>query len=221
MGFFKTWSTDKGQNLANATQKALQAASKGASLIILPECFNSPYSTTKFREYAEPLPTSPEPAKSPSFVALAQMAKDTVYSPQRELLAFHRKIHLFDIDVPSGMSFYESDTLSAENKTTIMDLEGYGKIGLGVCYDMRFAELSTIAARQGASALVYPSAFNTTTGPLHWELLGCARAADNQDIVYALLDSETIKRNRMANPITYQRRHDVYPDIGNLVQLDK
>ncbi|KAB8202207.1 carbon-nitrogen hydrolase [Aspergillus parasiticus] len=229
MGFFKVWSTDKVQNLANATQKVLQAASKGASLIILPECFNSPYSAAQFREHAEPLSASPDPAK---------------YTlPKGELLAFHRKMHLFDIDVPGGMSFHESDTLSAGNKTTIVDLEGYGQIGLGVCYDMRFAELSTIAARQGAFALVYPSAFKTTTGPLHWELLGRARAVDNQvhhfvmvtdpmgqvvagtnqseDMAYALLDPETIKRSRMAIPITYQRRHDVYPDIGKLVQLDK
>ncbi|KAE8340497.1 carbon-nitrogen hydrolase [Aspergillus arachidicola] len=177
-----------------------------------------------------------------------------------ELLAFHRKMHLFDIDVPGGMSFHESGILSAGNKTTIVDLEEYGKIGPGVCFGMRFAELSTIAARQGAFALVYPSAFSTTTGPLHGELLGRARAVDNQvytmlcsqsrdpnssypawgysmvtdpigqvvagtdqseDIVYALLDPKTIKRSRIAIPITYQRRHDVYPDNGKLVQLDK
>lgn len=104
----------------------------------------------------------------------------SILSPKGELIAFHRKMHLFDMDVPGGMSFHESDTLSAGKKTTTVDLEGYGQIGLGVCYDMRFAELSTIAARQGAFALVYPSAFNTTTGPLHWELLGRARAVDNQ-----------------------------------------
>ncbi|PIG79001.1 hypothetical protein AARAC_003599 [Aspergillus arachidicola] len=106
-----------------------------------------------------------------------------------ELLAFHRKMHLFDIDVPGGMSFHESGTLSAGNKTTIVDLEGYGRIGPGVCFDIRFAELSTIAARQGAFTLVYPSAFNTTTGPLHGELLGRARAVDNQ--VYTMLCSQS------------------------------
>lgn len=104
----------------------------------------------------------------------------SILSPKGELIAFHRKMHLFDMDVPGGMSFHESDTLSSGKKTTTVDLEGYGQIGLGVCYDTRFAELSTIAARQGAFALVYPSAFNTTTGPLHWELLGRARAVDNQ-----------------------------------------
>lgn len=76
-------------------------------------------------------------------------------------------MHLFDIDIPGGMSFRESDTLSPGNEITIVDLDAYGKIGIGICYDMRFAELSTIAARKGAFALFSPSAFNTTTGPLH------------------------------------------------------
>ncbi|RMZ46456.1 hypothetical protein CA14_008243 [Aspergillus flavus] len=189
----------------------------------------------------------PTRRKSPSFVALAQIAKDTgafiiggsVPECDTSGNIYNTcAMHLFDMDVPGGMSFHESDTLSAGKKTTTVDLEGYGQIGLGVCYDMRFAELSTIAARQGAFALVYPSAFNTTTGPLHWELLGRARAVDNQgygmvtdpmgqvvagtnqseDIAYALLHPETIKRSRMAIPITFQRRHDVYPDIGKLVQ---
>ncbi|OGM49866.1 hypothetical protein ABOM_001457 [Aspergillus bombycis] len=246
---------DKVQNLAKARQKVLQAASEGASLIILPECFNSPYSTARFRDIFVIGGSVPECDTSGKIYNTC-----AVYSPQGELLAFHRKMHLFDIDVPGGMSFHESDTLSAGNQITIVNLEGYGKIGLGICYDMRFAEPSTIAARQGAFALIYPSAFNTTTGPLHWELLGRARAVDNQvytilcsqsrdpdssypawgysmvtdpmgrviagtkecdDIVYALLDPETIKESRMAIPITSQRRHDVYPDIAKLVQLDK
>ncbi|KAK1148579.1 Omega-amidase nit3 [Aspergillus melleus] len=272
----------KAQNLAQARQKVLQAATAGASLIVLPECFNSPYSTAKFREYAEPLSTPPDPIASPSFTALAQMAQDTstfivggsvpecdpsgkiyntcaVYSPEGKLLASHRKMHLFDINIPNGMSFCESDTLAAGDNITVVDLEGYGRVGLGICYDMRFAELSTIAARQGAFALVFPSAFNTTTGPLHWELLGRARAVDNQvytvlcsqsrgagssypawgysmvsdpmgrivagtgegeDIVYATLEPEVIEEARLAIPITVQRRHDVYPDIGQLVRTE-
>ena len=86
-----------------------------------------------------------------------------MYSLQGQLLAAHRKTHLFDIDVPGGMAFHESDTLYAGNEITIFDLDGYGRIGIGVCYDMRFAEPRTIAAQQGAFALLYPSAFNTAT----------------------------------------------------------
>jgi len=63
----------------------------------------------------------------------------------------------------------------------------YGKIGLAICYDIRFPESAMIAARQGAFLLVYPGAFNLTTGPLHWSLLGRARAVDNQ--IYVALCS--------------------------------
>jgi len=55
-----------------------------------------------------------------------------------------------------------------------------GRIGIGICYDVRFPELATIAARRGCVAMVYPGAFNLTTGPMHWELLARARAVDNQ-----------------------------------------
>lgn len=62
----------------------------------------------------------------------------------------------------------------------MIDLPEYGKIGLAICYDVRFPESAMIAARKGAFLLVYPGAFNLTTGPLHWSLLGRARAVDNQ-----------------------------------------
>ncbi|KAF9895853.1 hypothetical protein BX616_008697, partial [Lobosporangium transversale] len=61
----------------------------------------------------------------------------------------------------------------------------FGKIGIGICYDIRFPEPAMIAARQGCFAMIYPGAFNMTTGPLHWELLQRARAVDNQIFVAA------------------------------------
>ena len=63
---------------------------------------------------------------------------------------------------------------------TVVDLPGYGRISVAICYDIRFTELAAVAARRGAFALVYPGAFNMTTGPLHWKLLAQARAVDNQ-----------------------------------------
>jgi omega-amidase len=63
------------------------------------------------------------------------------------------------------------------------EILGFAKIGLGICYDIRFPELAMIAARQGCNVLVYPGAFNLTTGPLHWELLQRSRAVDNQVFV--------------------------------------
>ena len=103
-----------------------------------------------------------------------------VFGPSGELLATHRKVHLFDIDIPGKVTFKESEVLSPGNKVTVVDLPEYGKIGLAICYDVRFPELAMVAARKGAFALIYPGAFNLTTGDLHWELLARGRAVDNQ-----------------------------------------
>ncbi|KAI5293322.1 hypothetical protein KEM52_005647 [Ascosphaera acerosa] len=204
---------DKHANLANARAKVLQAASAGARLIVLPECFNSPYGTAFFPKYAEQLlPSPPEPTTAPSFAALSEMAAvakaylvggslpeyvpsdkkyyntSLVFDPRGRLVGTHRKVHLFDIDIPGKITFRESDVLSAGDALTVVDLPEYGRIAVAICYDIRFPELAMLAARRhGAFALVYPGAFNKTTGPLHWELLGRARAVDNQ--VYVALCS--------------------------------
>ncbi|CAE7889029.1 Nit2 [Symbiodinium sp. KB8] len=102
--------------------------------------------------------------------------------PLGTLIAKHRKVHLFDIDIPGKMTFKESETLSAGDSITTVDTP-YGKIGIGICYDMRFPQLALAYRDSGCSLLVYPGAFNTTTGPLHWELLQRGRAVDNQAFV--------------------------------------
>ncbi|PGH04689.1 hypothetical protein GX51_03356 [Blastomyces parvus] len=196
---------DKALNLSHARTKVLEAAKAGASLIVLPECFNSPYGTQYFPKYAETLlPSPPSKEQSPSFHTLSTLASEAkayiiggsipefvpesnryyntslVFSPTGTLIATHRKTHLFDIDIPGKITFKESEVLTAGNKITIVDLPEYGKVGLAICYDIRFPESAMIAARKGAFLLIYPGAFNMTTGPLHWSLLGRARAMDNQ-----------------------------------------
>ncbi|PYI29250.1 nitrilase family protein [Aspergillus indologenus CBS 114.80] len=203
---------DKAVNLAHARSKVLEAANAGASLIVLPECFNSPYGTQFFPKYAETLlPSPPTKEQSPSYHALAAIAAEAkaylvggsipelepatnqyyntslVFSPSGALIGTHRKTHLFDIDIPGKITFKESEVLSPGNQLTVVDLPDYGKIGLAICYDIRFPEAAMIAARKGAFLLVYPGAFNTTTGPLHWSLLARGRAVDNQ--VYTALCS--------------------------------
>ncbi|PYH46900.1 carbon-nitrogen hydrolase family protein [Aspergillus saccharolyticus JOP 1030-1] len=203
---------DKAVNLAHARSKVLEAARAGASLIVLPECFNSPYGTQFFPKYAETLlPSPPTKEQSPSYHALSAIAAEAkaylvggsipelepttnkyyntslVFSPSGALIGTHRKTHLFDIDIPGKITFKESEVLSPGNQLTVVDLPDYGKIGLAICYDIRFPEAAMIAARKGAFLLVYPGAFNTTTGPLHWSLLARARAVDNQ--VYTALCS--------------------------------
>ena len=102
-----------------------------------------------------------------------------VYGRQGELLAKHRKVHLFDIDVAGGQRFMESDTLSPGDQITTFDTE-FGPMGLCICFDLRFQELSRLMTLAGAQVLLVPAAFNMTTGPAHWELLFRQRAVDNQ-----------------------------------------
>lgn len=106
-----------------------------------------------------------------------------LFSPKGDLLATHRKVHLFDIDIPGSITFKESDVLSPGNKLTLVDIPPYGKVALAICYDIRFPELATIAARKGCFLLLYPGAFNLYTGEKHWKLQARVRALDNQVFV--------------------------------------
>ncbi|KAI9817193.1 MAG: hypothetical protein M1827_001305 [Pycnora praestabilis] len=203
---------DKAVNLSHARSKVLEASKAGASIVVLPECFNSPYGCQFFPKYAETLlPSPPSKEHSPTYHALSDLAKEAkayliggsipeyspktrkyhntslTFSPTGTLLATHRKVHLFDIDIPGKIFFHESEVLSPGNKVTIVDFPEYGKVGIAICYDVRFPELAMIAARKGCFAIVYPGAFNLTTGALHWSLQARARAMDNQ--VYVALCS--------------------------------
>jgi predicted amidohydrolase len=196
---------DKAANLKHAASQVAKAAQGGSNIVVLPECFNSPYGCQYFPDYAEVLlPSPPSPEQAPSYHALSAMAADNkvylvggsipefspdtkkyyntslVFGPDGKLLGAHRKVHLFDIDIPGKITFKESEVLSAGNKVTLVDLPEYGTIAVAICYDVRFPELAMIAARKGAFVLIYPGAFNLTTGPLHWKLLAQGRAVDNQ-----------------------------------------
>nr|XP_033797093.1 omega-amidase NIT2 [Geotrypetes seraphini] len=184
----------KSDNLRRACRFIKEAAQQGAKIVALPECFNSPYGTKYFSEYAESIPGE-------STQALSEVAKEcgiyliggsipekdgerlyntcTVFGPDGSLLVKYRKIHLFDIDVPGKIRFQESETLSPGNSFSVFDTP-YCRVGVGICYDIRFAEFAQIYTRRGCQLLVYPGAFNMITGPAHWELLQRSRAVDNQ-----------------------------------------
>jgi len=122
--------------------------------------------------------------------SIAENEDDKIYNtcmcigPNGELLAKHRKVHLFDIDVPGGIRFKESDTLTGGSTVSVFDAgEPFGKIGVGICYDIRFPELAMCMIQRGCRMLIYPGAFNLTTGPAHWELLQRGRAVDGQCFV--------------------------------------
>lgn len=202
-----TSGADKSANLAHAKEFILKALAKDPSidLTILPECFNSPYSVSEFANYAERIPDG----ESTRF--LSQLAKENkiylvggsipelgddgkvyntsvTFDREGQVIGKHRKAHLFDIDIPGGITFKESITLTGGDKATVFNLPEFGNVGEGICYDIRFPELAALAAREkNAFAMVYPGAFNTVTGPLHWHLLARARAVDKQ--IFVLLCS--------------------------------
>ncbi|MDO4487507.1 MAG: carbon-nitrogen hydrolase family protein [Eubacteriales bacterium] len=102
-----------------------------------------------------------------------------IFSKDGEQIGRHRKVHLFDIDVKGGQRFFESDTFTAGDSLTVIDTE-YGRIGVQICFDIRFIEWSRLMSLEGAEMIIVPAAFNMTTGPAHWEISFRARALDNQ-----------------------------------------
>ena len=114
-----------------------------------------------------------------------ELAEDRIYNtcyvfaPDGQMVAKHRKMHLFDIDVKGGQRFMESETLTAGDSVTTFDTP-WGRVGVCVCFDFRFTELSELMVLSGAKLIVVPAAFNMTTGPAHWELLFRQRAVAGQ-----------------------------------------
>ena len=181
---------DKAANLRTAESAVREAAGAGAQLICLPEVWNSPYEAAKFPEYAEEVPAAAEAVSAsahPSTHMMCSVAKElgvylvggsiperdasSVYNtcvvagPDGAILCKHRKMHLFDIDIPGKMTFRESDTLTGGGSLSIFDTP-WGRVGVGICYDIRFPQLAMLYREAGAHMLCYPGAFNMTTGPL-------------------------------------------------------
>ncbi len=163
--------------------------------VILPEMFCCPYQTENFPVYAEE-------EGGPAWQQLSSYAKkygiyliggsipekdmegnvyntSYIFDRQGKQIGKHRKAHLFDIDVKGGQSFRESDTLTAGDCDTVFDTE-FGRMGVIICFDIRFPEMVRMTVSDGAKVIFVPAAFNMTTGPAHWELSFRARALDNQ-----------------------------------------
>ncbi len=190
---FKTGDSQE-DNLTRVSALIRKAAGNKAELVVLPEMFNCPYRNDFFPVFAESFP-----GKTTS--ALADLAKELgiyliggsipeqdgnelfntsfIFDRSGEVIGKHRKAHLFDVCIENGICFKESETLVAGDKFTVVDTD-LGKIGVAICYDMRFPELIRKMALTGAKLIVVPAAFNMTTGPAHWHLTARSRALDNQ-----------------------------------------
>lgn len=190
------------ENVKIASAFIREAAGGGAQFVATPEntCLMAPDGGAKIEKT---FPENEDPAL-PVFCALAaelsivlligSLAIKTsetktanrsyLIGPDGNIIARYDKIHLFDVELPSGESYRESNTVEAGDKAVIAALP-WGKVGLSVCYDLRFPHLYRALAKAGANILTVPSAFTQTTGRAHWELLVRSRAVENGCFVLA------------------------------------
>lgn len=181
------------ENLAKIRSLVADAAAQGGELVVLPEMCCCEYSNAAFIENAmsedsEFITALSGIAKHHGIILSAGTVPERdgrniyntayVFGEDGSIIAKHRKVHLFDINVKQGISFKESLTFSAGKGFTSFDTK-WGKIGLMICFDIRFPEFIK-AASQDLKMIIVPASFNMTTGPAHWELLFRTRAVDNQ-----------------------------------------
>ncbi len=186
--------TDMEQTLAKAERMVAEAARSGAKLVVLPEMWSCPYSKKYFHAVADN-------DNGRSRDAMARWAGDEgiilvggsvpercgdklyntcyVFDETGRQIARHRKIHLFDVDIKGGVRFKESNSFASGEDITVFDTS-LGRMGVEICFDIRFPELSRAMAKRGAELILCPAQFNMTTGPRHWELSVRARAMDNE-----------------------------------------
>jgi omega-amidase len=179
----------------NYAVNAIEVASRyGADIAVLPEMFCCPYSNRYFANNAEPAgggiwqALSGAARRNAVYVVAGSFPEEGenaiyntsfVFDRTGKQIAFHRKLHMFSIAQGNGKRFSEADSFQAGNKITVFNTE-FGRIGLCICFDMRFPELVRAMALEGANIIIAPSAFSMVTGPSHWELIMRARAIDNQ-----------------------------------------
>ena len=191
---------DKQRNLERADRLTREAAAGGAELVVLPEKFNVLGTHEHYELGAEPLdgPTmgwARDTARdlgidlvAGSFVERREghdkLGNTSVHlGPDGEVRGVYRKIHMFDVTV-EGKEYRESTSQEAGDEVVTSEAEG-ARLGLTVCYDLRFPELYRILAVRGARVLIVPAAFTKATGQAHWDTLVRARAIENQAFVIA------------------------------------
>lgn len=191
-------------NLETALAQVARAAELGARLVLLPEGFAHIGAEGSAAALAETLGDPRAPIQSalataatthriclvaggmPERSADPQRPYNTcvVFSEEGQVVATYRKIHLFDVDLPDGMRMQESAGTSPGEETCVAELLG-SRIGLSICYDLRFPELYRRLVDRGAEILLVPSAFTHATGQAHWHVLLRARAIESQAWVLA------------------------------------
>ncbi len=204
-----TSGADKAANLAAADRLIREAASRGAGLVGLPENF------AWFGPEADRA-SAAEALDGPTLTRLAGLARELkvcllagsvleqgapggrlyntscLFGPDGARLAAYRKIHLFDVDVGDGASYRESAAVAPGTEAVSAEAAGV-RVGLSVCYDLRFPELYRRHSAAGATLLTVPAAFTLMTGKDHWEVLLRARAIEN--LAYVLAPAQVGKHS--------------------------
>ena len=192
---------DKEANLSHAESAVRQAAERGARIAALPEVFNWRGDKNDEKKNAEPVggPTTERMARlarelkiyllAGSFLETIPEARkcyntSLLFGPDGRELARYRKIHLFDVSIKRGVIALESETREHGGEVVTAETE-FGRVGLTICYDLRFPELYRALAAKGADIIFIPAAFTALTGEAHWEPLVRARAIENQCYVIA------------------------------------
>jgi deaminated glutathione amidase len=202
-------------NLEQGTKLIREAAAKGADYVLTPEVSNMIQSNRQ--AMFENLAAEEDDLSLKAYRALAAELKIHLHigslalrvSPERAVnrsfliapdgtvLASYDKIHMFDIDLPGGESYRESANYQPGETAVIADLP-WGRIGLTICYDVRFPALYRALAESGASFLTVPSAFTVRTGEAHWHTLLRARAIENGCFVFAAAQAGTHESKRQS-----------------------
>ncbi len=198
-----TSGTEVAANLASAGRLLAAAAGAGARLAVLPENF-----ALMARNDAERLGAAEDDGRGPIQDFLAEAARRhglwlvggtlpikaatahkvraacLLFDDKGERVARYDKIHLFDVQLPNGEQYRESAVFEHGTDVVVADTP-FGKLGLAVCYDLRFPELFRAMVDRGAECFAVPSAFTAVTGRAHWEILVRARAVENFAYVIA------------------------------------
>lgn len=190
----KTYASPR-ENMDAVRDMLAQYKREKPDFLLLPEIFTCPYDNSQFPLFAQEDGDSvycflAELARTNHFYVIGGSVPERdeegkiyntsyVFDRKGELIGKHRKVHLFDIDVPGGQYFKESDVLSPGKEMTVFDTE-YGRMGICICFDIRFPDLFLQMRRAGVRMVFVPAAFNMTTGPAHWQTLFRSRALDQQ-----------------------------------------
>lgn len=196
-----TSTEDTDRNLATADRLVRQAASHGAAVIVLPEKWSVLGTGEQLRAGAQSLDGQAiswarEIARELGIDLVAGSIVEAVRGQEKtsntsvhvgadgEIRAVYRKLHMFDVEV-DGMLYAESEHEQAGEELVVSELADGTKLGMSVCYDVRFPELYRLLTVRGAEIVSIPSAFTLTTTRDHWEVLLRARAIENQCFVVA------------------------------------